>query len=124
MEEAGELAAREMPGRASRMRCAHGEGSPAYRAAHPRPGPAARARTGGREARLGQAPGGGHAGQTDWRDWGAGLPGDPAERARAAEVGLAEALRCRTSQKHQALALWPARRGASRARRPGRRARR
>ena len=35
---------------------------------------------------------GGHAGQTDWRDWGAGLPGDPAERARAAEVGLAEAL--------------------------------
>ena len=65
MEEAGELAAREMPGRASRVRCAHGEGSPAYRAARPRPGPAARARTEG---------------------------GGPAERARAAEVGLAEAL--------------------------------
>ena len=30
--------------------------------------------------------------QTDWRDWGADLPGDPAERARMAEVKLAEAL--------------------------------
>ena len=48
MEEAGELAAREMPERASRMHCAHGEGSPAYRRACPRPGPAASARTEGR----------------------------------------------------------------------------
>ena len=39
MEEAGELAAREMPDRASRMHCAHGEGSPAYRRARPAPGP-------------------------------------------------------------------------------------
>lgn len=31
--------------------------------------------------------------QTDWRDWGLeGLPDDPAERAREAEVRLAEAL--------------------------------
>lgn len=30
--------------------------------------------------------------QTDWRDWGADLPDDPAERARMAEVKLAEAL--------------------------------
>ncbi len=30
--------------------------------------------------------------QTDWRDWGADLPEDPAERARMAEVKLAEAL--------------------------------
>lgn len=30
--------------------------------------------------------------QTDWRDWGADLPADPAERARMAEVKLAEAL--------------------------------
>lgn len=34
----------------------------------------------------------GHEGQTDWRDWGADLPEDPAERARMAEVKLAEAL--------------------------------
>ena len=34
----------------------------------------------------------GRLGQTDWRDWGADLPGDPAERARVAEVKLAEAL--------------------------------
>lgn len=33
MEEAGELAAREMPDQASRMHCAHGGGSPAHRRA-------------------------------------------------------------------------------------------
>lgn len=30
--------------------------------------------------------------QTEWRDWGADLPEDPAERARMAEARLAEAL--------------------------------
>lgn len=88
MEEAGELAAAEMPGRAARMHCSHGEGSPAY------------ARRGcGRiraVARDGGRPDVGDIGrlaeQTDWRDWGADLPGDPAERARMAEVKLAEAL--------------------------------
>ena len=33
MERDGELAAREMPGRAARMHCSHGEGSAAYAAA-------------------------------------------------------------------------------------------
>ena len=42
MEEAGELAANEMPNRPERMHCAHGEGSPRY---------AARARRGGRGPR-------------------------------------------------------------------------
>ena len=72
MEEAGELAAREMPDRASRMHCAHGEGSPAYRRARPAPGPR-HAHTEGRGPDL--------AG-TEGRDWGADLPEDPAERAR------------------------------------------
>lgn len=42
MEEAGELAANEMPNRPERMRCAHGEGSPRYaaRARREREGPA------------------------------------------------------------------------------------
>lgn len=84
LEREGELAAREMPGRVSRMHCAHGEGSPAY---------AARRR--GRISASGDAGGGrgmGGEGQTDWRDWGRDLPEDPAERARMAEVKLAEAL--------------------------------
>lgn len=89
MGEAGELAAREMPDRASRMHCAHGEGSPAYRRARPRPGPAARAH-GGKGPDLAGTEG--REGQTDWSDWGADLPEDPAERARMAEVKLAEAL--------------------------------
>lgn len=67
LEEAGELTAREMPGRAERMHCSHGEGSPAFAARH-----------------AGAAPE-----QTEWRDWGLeGLPDDPAERARVAEVRL------------------------------------
>ena len=78
MEEAGELVAREMPDRPARMHCAHGEGSPRY-AARPRPAP--------EEVAAVEGPG-----QTDWRDWGADLPDDPAERARMAEVKLAEAL--------------------------------
>lgn len=81
MEEAGELAATEMPDRAARMHCAHGEGSARYAEARARPG-----REG---APMGAAE---EAGQTDWRDWGADLPEDPAERARMAEVKLAEAL--------------------------------
>lgn len=32
LEEAGELTAREMPDRAERMHCSHGEGSPAFAA--------------------------------------------------------------------------------------------
>ena len=78
-EEAGELAATEMPDRAARMRCSHGEGSPRYAARRPRA-----EREG---AAMADAPE-----QTDWRDWGADLPEEPAERARMAEVKLAEAL--------------------------------
>lgn len=78
MEEAGELAATEMPDRAARMHCAHGEGSPRY---------AARARRGREGAGVAEGPE-----QTEWRDWDADLPEDPAERARMAEVKLAEAL--------------------------------
>ncbi len=77
MEEAGELAATEMPDRAARMHCAHGEGSARF---------AARSRRIRGEAEV-EGPE-----QTDWRDWGADLPDDPAERARMAEVKLAEAL--------------------------------
>lgn len=77
MEEAGELAATEMPDRAARMHCAHGEGSARF---------AARSRRVRGEAEV-EGPE-----QTDWRDWGADLPEDPAERARMAEVKLAEAL--------------------------------
>ena len=77
MEEAGELAATEMPDRAARMHCAHGEGSARF---------AARSRRVRGEAEV-EGPE-----QTDWRDWGADLPDDPAERARMAEVKLAEAL--------------------------------
>ena len=84
MEASGELAAVEMPDRLSRMHCAHGEGSPAY------------ASRGARRGRMAPAAGGGGrpglAQQTDWRDWGADLPEDPAERARMAEVKLFEAL--------------------------------
>ena len=86
LEESGELVAREMPDRASRMHCTHGEGSPAY---------AARERRRGRIAAsdgAGEGRGMGEEGQTDWRDWGRDLPEDPAERARMAEVKLAEAL--------------------------------
>ena len=86
MEEAGELVAAEMPDRAARMHCAHGEGSPAY-AARGRMAP-----TGEGGGRPGLADIDGPAQQTDWRDWGADLPEDPAERARMAEVKLAEAL--------------------------------
>ena len=79
MEDAGELAAAEMPRRAERMHCSHGEGSPRYAARRPRA-----EREG---AAMADAPE-----QTDWRDWGADLPEEPAERARMAEVKLAEAL--------------------------------
>lgn len=78
MEEAGGLAAAEMPDRAARMHCAHGEGSPRH---------AARARRGREGAGVAEGPE-----QTEWRDWGADLPEDPAERARTAEARLAEAL--------------------------------
>ncbi|RHE53232.1 transposase [Collinsella sp. AM28-11LB] len=99
MEEAGELTAREMPDRAERMHCSHGEGSPAFAArrsgaelASPR-----KHRAGGGAGRMKGTGRGGAGGeppmQTDWRDWGLeGLPDDPAERAREAEVRLAEAL--------------------------------
>ena len=41
LEEAGELTAREMPGRAERMHCSHGEGSPAFAARRAGAAPAA-----------------------------------------------------------------------------------
>lgn len=90
MEREGELVATEMPDRASRMHCAHGEGSPNY--ANRRPGTARIARKDHAERRPGLADIEEVAGQTDWRDWGADLPEDPQERARMAEVKLAEAL--------------------------------
>ena len=40
LEEAGELTAREMPDRAERMHCSHGEGSPAFAARRPGTEPA------------------------------------------------------------------------------------
>ena len=82
LEEAGELAATEMPDRLSRMHCARGEGSPAY--ANRRPGAGRMPASGGADRRpaLGEIEG--LAEQTDWRDWGADLPEDPAERARMA----------------------------------------
>ena len=80
MEEAGELVATEMPDRPARMHCAHGEGSPRYAAAR-------RPLSEREGAAMAEGPE-----QTDWRDWGADLPEDPAERARMAEVKLAEAL--------------------------------
>ena len=89
MEEAGELVATEMPDRLSRMHCGHGEAVPGR----------ARGRAGARmsprrseDRRPGLGDVGRLAEQTDWRDWGADLPEDPAERARMAEVKLAEAL--------------------------------
>lgn len=93
-EEAGALGAREMPDRLRRMHCRHGEGSPAHA---PRP---RRRRRRGKVSRDGGRGAGRptledierHAEQTAWRDWGADLPEDPAERARMAEVKLAEAL--------------------------------
>lgn len=88
MEEAGELVAREMPDRASRMHCAHGEGSPAYLWDRAR----RRAGADDGDGRPTLADDGRSAEQTTWRDWGADLPEDPAERSRAAEVRLAEAL--------------------------------
>ena len=88
---AGELAAAEMPDRRSRMHCAHGEGSPTCAGGRRRAGRMGAADHGGRR-RPDLADIEGLAQQTDWRDWGADLPEDPAERARMAEVKLAEAL--------------------------------
>ena len=91
MEGAGELAAAEMPDRLARMHCAHGEGSTNYARACRRAGRmAATDHVGRRRPDLADIEG--LAQQTDWRDWGADLPEDPAERARMAEVKLAEAL--------------------------------
>ena len=99
LEEAGELTAREMPGRAERMHCSHGEGSPAFAARRAGAAPASprKRRAEGGAGRMKGTGRGGAGGeppmQTDWRDWGLeGLPDDPAERAREAEVRLAEAL--------------------------------
>lgn len=90
MEEAGELAAAEMPDRTSRMHSSHGEYSPAYAARRLRSGRISAAIVDGGRPDLADIER--HAEQTDWRDWGAVLPEDPAERARMAEVKLAEAL--------------------------------
>lgn len=93
LEEAGELTAREMPGRAERMHCSHGEGSPAFAARRAGAAPASprKRRAEGGAGRMKGTGRGGAGGeppmQTDWRDWGLeGLPDDPAERAREAEV--------------------------------------
>lgn len=88
LEEAGELVATEMPDRLARMHCAHGGGACAGR--RPRSGRISTSMGDG--GRPGLADIERLAGQTDWRDWGADLPEDPAERARMAEVKLAEAL--------------------------------
>lgn len=90
LEEAGELVATEMPGRLSRMHCAHGEGSPNYANRRPRAGRMSASACADRRPGLEDIER--LAGQTEWRDWGADLPEDPAERARMAEVKLAEAL--------------------------------
>lgn len=63
LEEAGELTAREMPDRAERMHCSHGEGSPAFAARRAGAGPASprkrRAEGGaGRMKRTGRGGGG------------------------------------------------------------------
>lgn len=60
---------------------------PASLAAHGGGGELSTAEMPGRAARMHAAPQ-----QADWRDWGAGLPGNPAERAWMAEVKLAKAL--------------------------------
>jgi putative transposase len=90
LEARGVYVAREMPDRPSRMHCSHKWGDHARR----------RGRGGGsldpvageerREPALADEEG--REEQTTWRDWGAELPGDPAERARMTEVKLAEAL--------------------------------
>ena len=90
MEEAGELVATEMPDRLARMHCGHGERGPSHFAG--RPGTARIAGSDDVGRRPGLADVERLAEQTDWRDWGADLPEDPAERARMAEVKLAEAL--------------------------------
>jgi putative transposase len=76
-EAAGELVAREMPGRAGRMHCTHRAGGPTSAAARARRGSLPRRGTGasGRGPTLADIER--HAGQTDWRDWGADLPEDP-----------------------------------------------
>lgn len=86
LEEADELTAREMPDRAECMHCSHGEGSPVFASPRRRraEGGAGKMKRTGREGAGGAAPE-----QTEWRDWGLeGLPDDPAERARVAEVRL------------------------------------
>ena len=117
LEEAGELTAREMPDRAERMHCSHGEGSPAFAARRPGTEPASprkrRAEGGaGKMERTGRGGAGGEPPeQTDWRDWGLeGLPDDPAERAREAEVRLAVRLdgyRAYLSPAIDCFAGWP-----------------
>lgn len=90
-EEAGLLAAREMPGRRERMHCSHGEGSPAWRARAAR-GRIASGKGKGKGRGKGAAVGTEGPAQTAWRDWAAELPEDPAERARVAEAKLFEAM--------------------------------
>ena len=90
LEEAGELTAAEMPDRASRMHCAHGEGSPNYAGNRRRTARIARKDHAERRPTLADIER--TAEQTDWRDWGADLPEDPEERARMTEVKLVEAL--------------------------------
>lgn len=60
---------------------------PASLAAHGGGGELSTTEMPGRAARMHAAPQ-----QANWRDWGAGLPGNPAERAWMAKVKLAKAL--------------------------------
>ena len=93
LEEAGELTAREMPGRAERMHCSHGEGSPAFAARRAGAAPASprKRRAEGGAGRMKGTGRGGAGGeppmQTDWRDWG-GASGRP-RRARPRGRGQA-----------------------------------
>ena len=90
LEAQGVYVAREMPDRPSRMHCSHKWGDRARRGGR---GGGSLEEVAGEERREpALADEEGREEQTTWRDWGAELPGDPAERARMAEVKLAEAL--------------------------------
>lgn len=82
LEEAGELTAREMPDRAERMHCSHGEGSPAFAARRPGTEPASprKRRAEGGAGKMGRGGAGGEPPeQTDWRG-----PGGASRRPRRA----------------------------------------
>lgn len=95
LEEAGEPTAREMPDRAERMHCSHGEGSPAFAARRAGAAPASprrrRAEGGaGKMKRTGRGGAGGAAAeQTEWRGLGPGGASGRPRRARPRGRGQA-----------------------------------